>query len=82
MNIDRSTGNLDLLVTWLTNRINVHTKFSIENEIKRSLRTCVTCNNFNQDVETCKLSDNMRPPAKVIAYGCSKFQDYDIDIPF
>lgn len=41
--------------------------------------SCVTCNHFADD-ETCKLTDPpMRPPAKVIAFGCPS---YDDDIPF
>lgn len=82
MNIDRGTANLDLLTTWLTNRINKIHEHHIRREIKHALRTCVTCEHFDKDKEVCKISDNLRPPATVIAYGCDKFQDYFDDIPF
>lgn len=82
MSIDRGTANLELLTTWLANRIQVHTKYSIEGEIKRGLRTCVTCDKFDKGAETCKLTENMRPPAKVIAYGCDRFVHEHDDIPF
>lgn len=82
MNIDRGTANLDILATWLINRINLHTKYSIEGEIKRALRTCITCNAFDNDNETCNKANNQRPPAKVIAYGCPQYNDFDDEIPF
>ena len=40
---------------------------------------CINCNNFNQTLELCKLA-NQRPPAKVIVFGCPKW-DFD-GIPF
>jgi hypothetical protein len=82
MNIDRGTANLELLTTWLVNRINVHTSYSVAQEIRRGLRTCVTCIQFDGDTETCRLTENMRPPAKVIAYGCDRFIHEHDDIPF
>lgn len=82
MNIDRGTANLDLLATWLSNKINVQRKHQIHNEVKRALRTCVTCEQFDKDNETCKLTENLRPPANVIAYGCDKYQFEFDDIPF
>ena len=82
MNIDRGTANLDMLVTWLANRINVHTKFSIEKEVRQGLRTCVTCERFDKDNETCKLTEGLRPPAKIIAYGCDSYAFEFDDIPF
>jgi len=82
MNIDRGTANLELLTTWLCNRISVHTKYSIEREVRNALRTCVTCEHFDKDAETCKLADGQRPPAKVIAYGCDSYTFEFDDIPF
>lgn len=83
MNIDRSTANLELLTTWLCNRISVHTKYSIEREIRNGLRTCVTCEHFDKDAEVCKLAEPaQRPPATVIAYGCAKYNFEFDDIPF
>lgn len=42
------------------------------------LRTCVTCEKFDLQSETCK-QWNARPPAKVIAYGCDAYLE---EIPF
>lgn len=41
--------------------------------------SCVTCNNFDERLEVCKLV-MMRPPARVIAYGCPGWQV--TDLPF
>lgn len=82
MNIDRGTANLDLLATWLSNKINKRYEHQIVNEVKQALRTCMTCEHFNVADETCGLTDNLRPPANIIAYGCDKYKfEYD-DIPF
>lgn len=43
-------------------------------ELKKS---CLTCGHFVEKTETCSLY-NMRPPARVIAFGCPA---YDF-IPF
>jgi recombinational DNA repair protein RecR len=44
-------------------------------------RTCVHCGHFTQ-AETCKLSPTQaRPPARIIAFGCPRFEDMD-DVPF
>jgi hypothetical protein len=82
MNIDRGSANLELLTTWLANRIQVHTKYSIKQEIRRGLRTCVTCEHFDKDNETCKLTEGLRPPATVIAHGCDRFIHEHDNIPF
>jgi hypothetical protein len=39
---------------------------------------CVTCGNWNEKNETCRLVDQ-RPPAEVIAYGCAAWVDL---VPF
>ncbi len=39
-------------------------------------QTCITCEMFNKETEHCKLA-NQRPPAKVIADGCSSYTDED-----
>lgn len=44
------------------------------------LQSCLNCNRFNEKTEICKLA-NQRPPARVIAYGCPKWDDKD-QIPF
>ena len=46
------------------------------------LKSCITCDHFNEPNETCKISNNMRPPARIIAYGCPKYESIDDDIPF
>lgn len=44
------------------------------------LRTCVTCDNFLEGQELCRLA-NARPPARVIAYGCNSYYSKN-EIPF
>jgi len=55
-------------------------------------QNCITCTHFSEkgypanangpasEAETCRLY-KMRPPARVIAYGCPSYVDFDI-IPF
>lgn len=52
----------------------------LENIDNYPFKTCLRCDNFNEGNEICKLV-NMRPPAKVIAFGCDKFSD-DEWVPF
>lgn len=52
----------------------------LESTANFPFKTCLRCDNFDEPKELCKLV-NMRPPAKVIAYGCDKFCD-DNWIPF
>lgn len=42
------------------------------------LRTCLTCDTFNEETETCR-KWNAKPPARIIAYGCDEYIE---DIPF
>lgn len=44
------------------------------------LRSCCNCLKFDSLLEICKLA-NQKPPARVIAYGCPKWEDKD-EIPF
>jgi len=43
--------------------------------------SCLSCDHFNEREETCSKANDQRPPARVIAFGCEKYQDND-DIPF
>lgn len=42
------------------------------------VQTCLTCDMFNEETETCS-KYAVRPPARVIAYGCEHYVE---DIPF
>lgn len=46
--------------------------------VQNTMSTCVVCDNFNQGKELCQLN-GLRPPARIIAFGCECFQN---DIPF
>lgn len=48
-------------------------------KLKYLLPCCPNCLNFDHALEGCRLADLARPPARVIAFGCSAF---DQDIPF
>ncbi len=46
-------------------------------------QSCIVCEHFGED-EICK-QFNVRPPARIIVFGCSKFEEtsnLDGDIPF
>ena len=43
-------------------------------------QSCMSCKNFTEATELCKLA-NARPPAKVIAFGCSSYED-KMEVPF
>ncbi len=42
-------------------------------------RRCLNCRYFNEKEEVCTASNNMRPPARIIAYGCEM---HSAEIPF
>jgi hypothetical protein len=44
-------------------------------ERARLYRSCVTCNHFDEATEGCALADGTRPPARVIAMGCGKYEE-------
>jgi hypothetical protein len=48
-------------------------------ELERLTRTCVNCINFLEKSEECMIAGYKRPPARVIAFGCEKFEE---EIPF
>lgn len=43
-------------------------------------KSCLNCEHFDEKNELCK-KYKQRPPARVIAYACSSWEDYD-EIPF
>jgi hypothetical protein len=47
-------------------------------ELNSSIRTCITCDNFTEKTEVCELA-KCRPPARVIANGCSSYEEV---VPF
>lgn len=59
-----------------------HVAELVEPAIIRALmegtKTCITCDHFNLPNEVCGMY-NMRPPAKVIAFGCPAYEN---EIPF
>ena len=42
----------------------------------RVIPSCMTCNNFEEETEHCRLFQQ-RPPARVIAYGCEYWDDLE-----
>jgi len=47
--------------------------------LDNNLRSCLNCSRFNESREACNLYQ-ARPPAKVIAKGCEKWDE--INVPF
>lgn len=43
-------------------------------ERARLYRSCLTCQHFTEESEVCGLAGE-RPPARVIAMGCGKYQE-------
>lgn len=41
------------------------------------LRTCITCIHFVEKTEQCA-KERMRPPARVIAYGCGMYENDEV----
>lgn len=53
---------------------------SLSGAVQAGRRTCVHCLHFDERDEACTFYNPvMRPPARVIAFGCPAFED---DIPF
>lgn len=48
------------------------------------VKSCISCDHFREDIEVCNktLPVAMRPPARVIAFGCPAWENLDDDIPF
>ena len=47
--------------------------------LSESTRTCITCDHWQHKTELCSFYNYMRPPAKIIAFGC---ESYVNEIPF
>lgn len=45
---------------------------AVKDTLKRGLKCCPNCDNFDAMAERCKLN-NLRPPAPIIAFGCELF---------
>lgn len=43
--------------------------------------SCVNCVNFDEPKELCR-KFQQRPPARIIAYGCTDYEDVETTIPF
>lgn len=55
---------------------------NVLNKIEPIYKSCLNCEKFDEKQEICKhMNCNQRPPARVIAYGCPQWEDYD-EIPF
>lgn len=53
---------------------------SVDKKVEASVHSCLTCEHFDHQGELCKLTDpRQRPPAKIIAFGCSA---WEADLPF
>jgi hypothetical protein len=52
----------------------------LKDEKQYPYRTCLNCQHFTEGLEQCNLY-NQRPPARVIAFGCSSHFDIE-GIPF
>ena len=62
-------------------RARIYNAVEIEIEKENIYRNCMNCINFREmQNEVCDLV-MQRPPARVIAYGCPKWEDKE-DIPF
>ena len=44
------------------------------------MKNCLTCTLFNERVEVCHLA-SVRPPARVIAYGCEAYKGEGHPLP-
>lgn len=73
----------------LTHDAKADVKASLENVIANLLedhtpiyRSCLNCEYFNEGPELCmKAKPEQRPPARIIAYGCPGWNNFD-NIPF
>jgi len=77
----RSIGNIELQSKLLASVIGVLKEVTPKNMMFQS---CLVCEHFENEPERCKMF-NVRPPARIIVFGCEKFKEsdsFDNDIPF
>lgn len=52
----------------------------------RFVKSCLSCDHFREDIEVCNnpkaTPQPARPPARIIAFGCQHYDNFDEDIPF
>lgn len=68
---------------FLKPKFTTHVRYDLEDALVKMrpiYRSCMNCEYFIEKTEICKLA-NQRPPARIIAYGCEEWTDYD-EIPF
>lgn len=53
-------------------------KLKLRYDNEHPFQSCITCDKFDEKEELCTLFKT-KPPAKVIVYGCEKWED---KIPF
>lgn len=54
-------------------------KPAIARAVHEATMTCITCDHFDLSKEVCMKFNYMRPPARVIAFGCPAYEN---EIPF
>lgn len=50
---------------------------NMEQAMRDCRRTCVNCIHFDEGIDFCSIA-RQRPPARVIAFGCSSFEEDNI----
>lgn len=48
---------------------------SLVDQLNRSKANCLNCEHFLEKEEQCAIAGYLRPPARVIAFGCDKFNE-------
>ena len=76
--------------------INKHTRFNMNCKLaaimrstislaemlpEEMIKSCITCETFNESTEVCN-KYKMKPPARIIAFGCPDYNNISEDIPF
>lgn len=82
MNSDRVPGTYSRPRDEAINRVREQLRQSFTHIIADNMpvETCLTCTEFDEPNEICRLY-KARPPARIIALGCPSYFDHD-EIPF